>query len=227
VVFLDVALVALVAGKLLGGRFSALAETPIAGKWLVFGALGLQLVAFPSEALPWSTPTGLAKVLWVASYVLLIAMLVRNRALPGILVVAAGLASNVVAIAANHGLMPVRPSALRAAGRSYQVHNNSISLGHPHLSWLVDRWAVPGWLPMANVFSVGDVLIAAGTTIAIVFAMRRRPSDAGEDQAGAAVRFRLPRATPPRINASPTSAVARSGSPRNTAPYPSATPGTR
>ena len=171
-VFLDVALVALVAGKLLGGRFSALAETPIAGKWLVFGALGLQLVAFPSEALPWSTPTGLAKVLWVASYVLLIAMLVRNRALPGILVVAAGLASNVVAIAANHGLMPVLPSALRAAGTHYHVHNNSISAVQPNLGFLVDRWGAPQWLPLANVFSVGDVLIAVGTIVTIVAAMK-------------------------------------------------------
>ena len=56
-VFLDVALVALVLGKLLGGRLSALADTPIRAKGLAFAAIGLQLIAFPSELLPWSTPS--------------------------------------------------------------------------------------------------------------------------------------------------------------------------
>ena len=32
----------------------------------------------------------------------------------------------------------------------------------PHLGWLVDRWAAPPWVPYANVFSVGDILIAVG-----------------------------------------------------------------
>jgi hypothetical protein len=32
----------------------------------------------------------------------------------------------------------------------------------PALAWLVDRWAAPDWVPFANVFSVGDVLIALG-----------------------------------------------------------------
>jgi hypothetical protein len=32
----------------------------------------------------------------------------------------------------------------------------------PRFSWLVDRWAAPDWIPWANLFSVGDLLIAAG-----------------------------------------------------------------
>ena len=52
---------ALVLGKLLGGRLSALADTPIRGKGLAFAAIGLQLVAFPSGLLPWSTPSAVAQ----------------------------------------------------------------------------------------------------------------------------------------------------------------------
>jgi hypothetical protein len=52
------------------------------------------------------------------------------------------------------------------------VHNNSISAVQPHLGFLVDRWGAPQWLPLANVFSVGDVLIAIGTIVAIVAAMK-------------------------------------------------------
>jgi hypothetical protein len=171
-VFVDVALLALVLGKLLGGRLSALAETRIRGKSLAFAAIGLQLVAFPVDLLPWSTPSAVASGLWLASYALLVAMLLLNARLPGTPLIAAGLVGNVVAIVANGGLMPVRDAALRAAGTDYHVHNNSIQLAKPHLAALVDRWAAPDWVPLANVYSIGDVLIALGTIVVVVAAMR-------------------------------------------------------
>jgi Family of unknown function (DUF5317) len=171
-VFLDVALVGLVVGKLLGGRFVALGDTKIAATWLVFVAIGLQMVAFPWSFLPWTTPTSLARAIWLVSFALLVLMLVLNRALRGTMIIAGGLACNLVAVVANHGLMPVLPGALRVAGTHYHVHNNSIQVVQPHLGFLVDRWGAPQWLPLANVFSVGDVLIAAGTIVAIAAAMR-------------------------------------------------------
>jgi len=172
VVFLDVGLLALVLGKLLGGTLTNLGTTRVRGKELAFAAIGLQLVAFPSDLLPWSTPTSVAKVLWLGSYTLLGAMVVLNRRIDGVPVVAAGLVCNLVAIVANGGLMPVRPGALAASGGHYAVHNNSIQLGHPHVALLVDRWAAPAWVPFANVFSVGDVLIALGIAAAVVSCMR-------------------------------------------------------
>jgi hypothetical protein len=39
---------------------------------------------------------------------------------------------------------------------------NSVAAPDPRLDWLVDRWAAPEWVPLANVFSVGDVVIALG-----------------------------------------------------------------
>ena len=174
-VFLDFALVGLIGGLLAGGSFAALAETSIRGKGYAFAAIALQIAAFPSNVLPWGTSTTVASVLWIVSDALLIVMLFQNRRLPGLLLVAAGLASNLTAILANGGLMPVLPSALRGAGVHYQLHNNSIRVVHPHLGLLVDRWAVPQWLPLGNVFSVGDVLIALGTVITVVLAMRAKP----------------------------------------------------
>jgi Family of unknown function (DUF5317) len=171
-VFLNLGVVGLLLGKLLGGSFRNLAETRIRTTGLAFGAVGLQLIAFPSDALPWSTPTSVAKALWLASYALLIAMIVRNRRLPGAAIVGAGLACNLAAILANGGLMPVRRAALAASGGHYHIHNNSIQLGHPHLALLVDRWAVPAWVPLANVFSIGDVVIGLGLVVGLVVAMR-------------------------------------------------------
>lgn len=180
-VFLDVGLIALVVGKLLGGSLSNLGATRIRGAWLAFVAVGLQVAAFPTAFLPWNTPATAAKGLWLVSYAFLVAMLVRNRRLPGVAVIAAGVGCNLLAILANGGLMPVRPSALAAAGRHYRVHDNSILLAHPHVALLIDRWAVPSWLPLGNVFSVGDVLIALGTLVTIVLAMRRADGDIAPD----------------------------------------------
>ena len=171
-VFLDIGILAVMLGKLLGGKLSNLGAVSLSAKWLAFAAIGLQIAAFPSDVLPWSTPTGAAKVLWLVSYVLLVSFLVVNRSLPGVLVVAAGVACNLFAILANGGLMPVLRSALAASGGGYQVHNNSIRLGHPHLAFLVDRWAAPSWVPLANVYSVGDVVIGAGVLLTVVLAMR-------------------------------------------------------
>ena len=172
-VFLDVADVGIIVGLLLGGSFAALAEIRIKCMWLAFAAIGLQLIAFPSDLLPWSTPSNVARALWAVSYVLLVGMLILNRRLVGTPLIAAGLLCNVIAIGANGGLMPVEGAALRAARKSYHLHNNSIQLAKPHLSALVDRWAAPTWLPFSNVFSVGDILIALGTLVVIIAAMRR------------------------------------------------------
>jgi hypothetical protein len=112
--------------------------------------------------LPWRTPDAIAIGLWLAAYTLLIAACALNLRRPGVPLVAAGMISNVVAILANGGHMPALPSALRAAGMHYEASRNSVAMATPHLATLVDRWAAPSWVPLANVFSVGDVAIAAG-----------------------------------------------------------------
>jgi hypothetical protein len=94
-----------------------------------------------------------------------------NRHITGVPIIAAGMLLNVVAIAANGGTMPVLPGAMLDAGRTAEVVNNSTSASTPTLPWLVDRWAAPDWIPLANVFSVGDVVIAAGAFVLVLAAM--------------------------------------------------------
>ncbi len=107
-------------------------------------------------------PDRAAVVLWLVSYGLFIVGVAVNAGLPGIPLVAVGMVSNLAAILTNGGHMPALPSALHAAGHHFVQSRNSAMLSHPNLSWLVDRWAVPAWVPYGNVFSAGDVLIAAG-----------------------------------------------------------------
>ena len=173
-VFVDVVVLAVAVGLCLGGRLSRLATLELRAIALLYGAIGLQLAAFPAGVFPWAMNDVVARVLWMASYALLAAAAVMNRHIRGVTGVAAGIALNLTAIVANGGHMPARVQALAEAGQAYRVHNNSISLADPHLATLVDRWAAPDWLPFANVFSVGDIAIAVGIFVVVVCAMRPR-----------------------------------------------------
>ena len=154
--------IGLAVAPLLGGRWSRLGELDLRWPALFYAAIALQLVAFPVSVLPWSTPDRAAVVLWLVSYGLFIVAVAVNARLPGIPLVAVGMVSNLAAILTNGGHMPALPSALHAAGHHFVQNRNSAMLSNPNLSWLVDRWAVPAWVPYGNVFSAGDVLIAAG-----------------------------------------------------------------
>jgi hypothetical protein len=173
-VFLDVVVLAVLIGLCLGGRLSRLARLELRGIGLLYAAIGLQLAAFPAGVFPWGMNDVVARVLWLASYVLLGAAAVMNRHIRGVTGVAAGMAMNVTAFVVNGGHMPARARALAETHRSYRIHNNSISLAQPHLAALVDRWAAPAWLPFANVFSVGDIAIAVGVFVVVICAMRPR-----------------------------------------------------
>jgi Family of unknown function (DUF5317) len=145
-----------------GGRMRNLGSARFRWLGLAYVALAFQIAAFPGSSLPWRTPDGAAVGLWIASDFLLAAVVVRNIRLPGVALVAAGLGSNLLAVLANGGHMPALPRALADAGLHYTRLMNSELMAHPALPWLVDRWAAPHWIPLANIFSVGDVGIAVG-----------------------------------------------------------------
>lgn len=163
-------LIGLALAPLLGGRWSELGRLRIRGVGLFYAGIALQLVAFPVRVLPWRTPDRAAVLLWLVSYAFFAAgALVNVRRLPGVPLVVTGTLLNLAAILVNGGHMPALPGALRAAGLHFTQSRNSTSMASPHLAWLVDRWAAPSWVPWGNVFSVGDVFIAAGgLTFALV-----------------------------------------------------------
>jgi len=158
-------------GLVLGGRLGALAELPLRTSWLFLAALSLQVVAFPFAVLPWSTNENIASALWIVSYALLLVAAVLNRRIVGVPFVTVGMLLNLLAILANHGTMPVRYSAMTEAGRTDVLQANSTAMADPSLPWLIDRWAAPEWIPLANVFSVGDVVIAIGAFVLVLAAM--------------------------------------------------------
>jgi uncharacterized protein DUF5317 len=168
-------LVAVGLGLLLGGSLTRLADLPLRAPWLFLSAVALQVVAFPVGVLPWTTHEAVASVLWVSSYGLLLTAALLNRRLTGVPIVALGMLLNLGAILANRGTMPVRIEAMHDAGRVAVTQANSTALAEPALPWLVDRWAAPDWIPLANVFSIGDVLIAVGAVVIVLAGMGVQP----------------------------------------------------
>jgi lipoprotein signal peptidase len=181
----------LLLGFLLGGRLEGLSTVRFRWAWLAFAGLAAQVVLFGGavDGLVGSAGPGL----YVASTVAVLVAVVRNIAVPGLALVALGAVSNLAAIVANGGYMPTDPAALAFAGlEPSEGFSNSVVDPDPALRPLTDVFALPAGMPMANVFSVGDVLIGVGVAVTIVHAMRRRPGQASradaEEAATGAVR---------------------------------------
>ncbi|HUQ40703.1 MAG TPA: MFS transporter [Acidimicrobiales bacterium] len=147
-----------------GGRLTAIADVRLRRWPLLAGAMGVQLVAV-LVGLPDPAP----QVLHLASYALGGAYLVANLHVPGVWLVGIGGGSNLAAIAANGGVMPASPAAVRAAGLTDGGGEfvNSAASQSPHLGFLGDVIVVPDAVPWANVFSIGDVLLLAGLVVAL------------------------------------------------------------
>jgi hypothetical protein len=151
-------LLALLSPLLAGRRLGGLLRLRLAGLPLVWAALLLQVVAveLPLQHV-------LAAGTHLASYGLAAGFLWLNRELRGLPLVALGAASNAVTIALNGGTLPAAADAVRRAGiPAGEDFLNSAVLPHPVLPWLGDVFAWPQPWPLANVFSVGDVLIVLG-----------------------------------------------------------------
>ena len=170
-VYLPVLAAAIVVALALGGRLGNLARIRLRGIGPFYLAIAIQLVAFPPAFLPWTTPDTAARWLWLGSYVCLFGGAALNRHVRGVWLVALGMLANVVAVVANGGVMPSLPHAARAAGIVEPSTYNSVTTDDPRLRWLVDRWAAPDWIPLANVFSVGDVVLALGAFVLVLSAM--------------------------------------------------------
>ena len=148
---------------LLGGKPSRLQSVRFRHAWAVLLALSGQLVLF--LPLPLDLAAGYTSFFHSCTYALLAWFAVANFGVRRLLPLYAGLALNALAILANGGRMPVAPEAARAAGIDTF---RSVSASASHLRFLGDVFAIPRELPLANVFSVGDVLIGLGAIAFIV-----------------------------------------------------------
>jgi hypothetical protein len=146
---------------LLGGRITALAEIELRVPGAILGAIALQVVI---TSLYTGGSHALHSVIHLGTYALAVWFIWANRRIPGMVVIALGGGMNLLAITANDGVMPASASALRTAGLLHQGDGfqNSTTLPDAKLQFLGDIIGIPGPHPIANVISVGDIVLFAG-----------------------------------------------------------------
>jgi len=162
--------IGIVAGYLIGGRLDRLPSLRL--RWVPLILIGLLVqVAIFTDAVG-RVVGDAGPAIYVASTAVVLVAVLRNVRIPGVVLIAIGAAMNLAAIVANGGWMPADPSALTSVGGLGSGYTNSIVVSDPALGPLTDLFALPAWLPLANVFSLGDVLIGIGVAATIALAMR-------------------------------------------------------
>ena len=174
-------------GRAAGGRVSALADIHIRWWALALAGLMFQLLLFGPVLADRVGDAG--PLLYVLSSGLVFLAMLRNLDLPGFPLLALGAALNMLVIVANGGLMPSAPGAWEllngAAGVPVTAFSNSTLIhAGTALPFLGDVFVLPRPIPLANVFSVGDVLIGLGAAWCVIRSMivptaaRWRPAQA-------------------------------------------------
>jgi hypothetical protein len=165
--------IGIVIGLLAGGRLGRLGDLRLRWVPLMLLGLAIQVAIFTDAGGRIAGDAGPA--VYIASTALVFIAVLRNIAVPGVAFIAVGAGCNLAAIVANGGWMPADPAAVQSIGGLANGYTNSILVPDPALRPLTDLFALPAWLPLANVFSIGDVLIGVGIAATIAIAMRARP----------------------------------------------------
>jgi hypothetical protein len=165
----------LLLGRLAGGRLDGLTAVRFRLAPLALGGLLFQLVLFSPAVTERIGDLGPA--LYVASTAAVLVALLANVRLPGLWILAVGAGMNLLAIVANGGYMPSSPEAWMALNGLAEVPtdaytNSALMTPTTAFPALGDIFVFPRPLPLANVFSIGDVLIAVGAVVFIVRQMR-------------------------------------------------------
>ena len=163
---------AVIAGFATGGSLAPFQRLPV--HWWGVALTGLALQGVPPTIVG---GRHLAPLLLLSSYTLLLVFAWLNRRLPAMLIVMAGLAMNVLVIAADGG-MPVSAAAMEAAGTSPGgLADDGPSKHHlmgpgDVLTPFADVIGIPE--PVGAVLSVGDLLVYVGLAALVVSVMRGR-----------------------------------------------------
>ena len=163
---LDAAVLTVIVGIVIGGgRLGRLKALDLRVPWVFILAAAAQVGVMVAGS-------G-GRVLYVLTFVVVLAGIWANRRLPGMWVVGAGVFLNFLVIAANGGSMPVdRDLAVRAGSTAMvelldsTTYTNHMAAGEgTRLRWLGDVLALPLVVPRPTFFcpgSVGDILVTLG-----------------------------------------------------------------
>jgi len=162
-------------GLVAGGRLAPLGAIHIRFWPLALGGLLFQLLLFGPLA---PLVGALGPALYLGSTVVVLVALTTNLDQPGFRLIMFGGLLNLAAIAATGGQMPASAEAFAALTGVAQVpttdfSNSFIAAPGAPLLFLGDVFVLPRPIPLANVFSIGDAIIAAGGAMFVARTMVR------------------------------------------------------
>ncbi len=161
------------------GTLRAVASLPLrwGGIALLAFALQIYLIYFPEARAEGLLSTRV--LILIASYLLLFGVIWKNRALPGVWLIGAGLAANFAVMLANGGYMPITREALASVGHLQNATSTEagarvlatkdvvLRREQTQLWFLSDIFIAPPPFPIPSVFSMGDILIAVGVFLLV------------------------------------------------------------
>jgi len=168
--------IGLIAGLVSRGRLSALGSVHIRLWPVALIGLAFQLVLFSS---PVAASVGrLGPSLYVVSTTIVLMALLFNLRQPGFWLITLGALLNFSAIIANNGFMPASLDAIAALTGAHVLPtadytNSALASSTTVLPFLGDIFVLPHPFPLANVFSIGDLLIGLGGGWFIVRTMHK------------------------------------------------------
>jgi len=170
-------LVPLVAGLLIGvatgGKLGNLAHLRFRWPWFVLAVLVIREAVLLT---PLNRIDGVQYV-YVAALAALVAWTALHiKHVPGVWVVTAGAALNLVVILANGARMPVAPALAGVLVQRGHVGQYVLMSSNTNLNWLADWIGFP-W-PVRGAYSPGDLLIAVGIGIVTLLAVVLPPAGA-------------------------------------------------
>ncbi len=165
-----------------GGSLRALADMQFRLGWLALLALLVQMyvIYYPPETSQMERTFHAA--LMMGSYAVLIVLVLINRRMPAMPIIGLGLLLNLIVMASNGGFMPVTREAVLTAGTrtaaELPAEGSRLSRSKDILLpadktrlWILSDVITASGMPMARVYSPGDLLVAGGAFLLLQIVM--------------------------------------------------------
>jgi len=156
----------LVVGLVTGGKIAHLAMLRFRWPWLILAAVAIRAAVLLT---PLNRIDGAQYLYVLALAAIVVWTIIHIKRLPGVWLVTAGSALNLLVIVVNGGRMPVAPELAASLARHGTMGQYTVMGGQTNLNLLGD-WIV--LYPVPEVYSVGDIVIALGLAIVVFLAVR-------------------------------------------------------